>query len=395
MGNLPDVTIPILNNQLGRVDSVADRVPGLILFGPAPSGLALATAKQIFTLQEAVDLGITAAYDTTNITDVYKQIKEFYDAGNNGQELWIYIVAMATTMTTALDKTGSIAPAFLDAMQGRCTFLGCSRYPASGYTPTTADGLDDDVSAAVLKVDALQKQYQSQNTPFRWAIGARKFTPGTTLKNYRLNTNNGGVLILFSTSPTYNSVPYYQAAVGFYMGLVCKLPVQRKASRVKNGDVGLLNAYLTDGSTIESRLSLLDTLAGKGVIVLRKFTTKNGYFCSPDFTCVANSDDYSLLSRGFVIDKAQRIAYTTFVNELDDDIDVAEDGTISPAVAKSFQQKIINAISIGMANEISGVTCVINATQNILATDTVQITKLGVRPKGYASYINVPLGFNG
>lgn len=395
MPNLPDVTIPILNNQLGRVESVVDRVPGLILFGPAATSLALGTAKQIFTLQEAVDLGIDEAYDTTNVTDVHKQIKEFYQAGNNGQELWIYLVAMATTMETAMDKTGSIAPAFLTAMGGRCTFLGISRYPVSGYTPTTTDGLDNDVSAAVLKADALAKEQQALNKPFRVVIGARKFTPGTALKNYRLNTNNAVALILFSTSATYNAVAYYQAAVGFYMGLVCKLPVQRKASRVKNGDVGLLNAYLTDGTTIESKLSLLDTLAGKGVIVLRKFTTKNGYFCSPDYTCVANSDDYSTLTRGFVIDKAQRIAYATFVNELDDDIDVAEDGTISPAVAKSYQQKIINAITIGMAGEISGVTCVINAVQNILATDMVQITKLGVRPKGYASYINVPLGFNG
>jgi hypothetical protein len=95
-----------------------------------------------------------------------------------------------------------------------------------------------------------------------------------------------------------------------------------------------------------------------------------------------------------VIDKAHRIAYATFVDEIEDDVELDENGFLNPAVAKGYAAKIERAIRLGMADEITDVKCDINPAQDVLATDLITITKLGIIPFGYSSFIEVPLGFS-
>src|SRR5690348_4745268 len=98
MAGLPNVSIEILNGQLGRVSPVADGVAGLMLSGVAVGDVALGSPKQIFSLEEAEDLGINEAYDTTNTTNVWKQIKEFYQRAGDGSELYFMICSKATKL---------------------------------------------------------------------------------------------------------------------------------------------------------------------------------------------------------------------------------------------------------------------------------------------------------
>ena len=120
----------------------------------------------------------------------------------------------------------------------------------------------------------------------------------------------------------------------------------------------------------------------------------NGYYFNSDPACVSDTSDYSSLARGRVIDKTIRLAYATFIEEIEDDVEIDENGNLSPPIVKYYQQKIVSAIETSMAGEISGVECYIDPAQDVLATNKVIVDKLSIRPKGYSTFIDVKLGFD-
>ncbi len=387
---LPNVKINILNNQLGSVVPSEDAVMGLVLSGVANDHIALAQAKQLFALDDAVALGLDEAYDTANDTDVYKQIRDYYGQAGRGKELWILLVSKETTLASILDKSNDLAKKLLNATDGRVRMLGVTRVPDDEYSPTVEDGMDDDVRAAILKAHELALEFKDAVKPLRIIIGGRGFAGSvSTLHDLRTMTQNRVGVVGWSLYETG------EPAVGFVLGRFANRPVQRKISRVKDGDLGILKAYMTNGDPVEDYETGWDAMHNKGYIFVRKFPNKSGYYITDDPSCAPLSDDYSSLARGRVIDKAHRIAYATFVDEIQDDIEVDESGFISPGVTKSYQQKIIRAIAAQMLpDEISGVDCIINPAQNLLQSDTVKIEKLAIRPKGYAKYIEIDLGFD-
>ena len=386
---LPNVNIEILNNQLGAVSPSDDGIMGLILSGVAIAGIGLLDPKQIFSIEDAEALGLDEAYDTTNGVDVHQQVSEFYARATRGTQLWVMLVSRTSTMADVCDRTNNLARVLLDRAP-QISMWGINRIPDAGYIPTYTDGIDDDVNAAVLNAHALCEEYAANNRPFRFLVGARDFqgTPAN-LRDFRQNTNNRGGPVLGSVRTSG------EPAVGFTLGQFANRPVQRNIGRVKDGDAGLAAAYLSDGNTIETSEGAWGSIHDTGYIFFRKFVGRNGYFFNDDPSCAPLTDDYSSLARGRVIDKAHKIAYSTFVNELLDDLTVDENGFMDPAIAKDYQQRIENAIGLIMLpDEISGVRCRIDPAQNLNATDTVKIEKLGVRPKGYSKYIDIPLGFD-
>lgn len=391
MTGLPGLNITLLNNQLGAAGAGNDGIMALCLScDVAPSGLALSTPKVLFALKDAEDIGINAAYDTDNSVDVYHQIKDFYNYAGDGTELWIMVIPQTTTMASACDKTGDIVKKLLGqaaGAAGRVRMWGITRVPDAAFTPTYSDGIDDDVDAAVLAAHALNQEQQAGFNPCRALVGARAFQGNAgNLKDFRQNSNNTVGVVLGAT--TDDGYP----AVGACLGQFANRPVQRKISRVQDGDLGLTDAYLTDGQKVETYQSAWDSIHDKGYIFFRKFPNKSGYYWNSDSACVVLTDDYAVLSRGRVIDKALRIVYSTMVEELEDDI-VLVDGFPDPAVLKSYQSKVLNQLNLQMQGEISGARCVIPPAQNILATNEIKFEKVGVIPKGYTSYLDINLGF--
>ena len=387
--SLPNVNIEILNNQLGAVSPSDDGIMGIILSGVAIAGIGLLDPKQIFSIEDAEALGLDQAYDTTNGVDVHQQVSEFYSRAPRGTQLWVMLVSRTSTMADVCDRTNNLARVLLDRAP-QISMWGINRIPDAGYIPTYTDGIDDDVNAAVLNAHALCEEYAANNRPFRFLVGARDFQGvPANLRDFRQNTNNRGAGVLGSVRTSG------EPAVGFTLGQFANRPVQRNIGRVKDGDAGLAAAYLSDGNTIETYEGAWGSIHDKGYIFFRKFEGRNGYFFNDDPSCAPLTDDYSSLARGRVIDKAHKIAYNTFVNELLDDLTVDENGFMDPAIAKDYQQRIENAIGLIMLpDEISGVRCRIDPAQNLNATDTVKIEKLGVRPKSYSKYIDIPLGFD-
>jgi hypothetical protein len=208
----------------------------------------------------------------------------------------------------------------------------------------------------------------------------------SALTNMRNSTLNRVALMLGDTLNTNVG-----AAVGLLAGRIGRNPVQRKISRVKDGATTATAAYI-GAATVEA--SSPENVHNKGFITLRTWIGRNGYFFTSDPTCAPDTDDYSTLTHGLVIDKAHRIAYATYLNEVDDEVLIEKDGTINAAYARHMEQIIEDQINGSMTanGEISGVKCTIDVTQNVTSSNKVKAV-LAVQPIGYASFIDVDLGF--
>jgi hypothetical protein len=386
---LPSVIITILNGGLGLVASTSDGVAGLILTGaPVLNKIALDEPKQIFTLAEAEALGLTAAYDTTNETDVHKQISEFYDAAGNGKELWIMIVDFDRTMADVCDVNNEYAVKLLNAARGAIRILGVTHLSFGAFTEL--NGLDPDVAAALVKAQVLANQFASVMAPVRVLIAGRGWNGNAAdLADLTLNTKNRVAVVLAATDAIAK-----EPCVGLALGRLAANPVQRKISRVKDGSLPILQGYFSDGKTVEEHASAIESINNKGYIILRNFVGKAGYFFASDPTATGTTDDYNSIARGRVIDKALILTYLTYINELDEEVLINTDGSLDAAYVKSLQGMIENAININMAadGEISAVDCYIDAAQNVLVTNKLAVS-LKITPVGYSSVIEVELGF--
>jgi hypothetical protein len=381
---LPKVAITLGNGNLGASIATDDGVAGLVLTGVATATLPLGTPKVIFSLGEAEGLGILA---TGANASAHRHIREFYDLAGEGAELYIMTVADTVTLTQMADVTNaSSAAKLLDAAQGRIRLLGLTRTPSASYTPVLSDGLDKDSLDAITKAQQLALAYAAQYKPVRVLIEGRKLdtTNMATLKDLRTYTANHAGIVIGSTANDGS------ASVGLVLGRAAAIPVQRNIGRVKDGALPVLSAYVNTAKAEE--LTSADLLHDKGYIFLRTFVGRSGYYLNDDPMCAPVTDDYSQLALGRVIDKATMISYQTYVEELNDEITIDENGKISVPVIKYLQNKIESAVNLAMVDEISSFSAYIDAGQNVLSTGKLTV-KAAIVPMGYTKTIEVLLGF--
>lgn len=384
---LPNVNISIANGQLGRVATTDDAVAGLLCSGTATAQLLLSTPVQLFSFDQLVALGVTAE----NNPLAHKEVKAFYDQAGNGAELWLMIVADTVLFADLCDKDKAYAPKLINAAAGKIRILGINRIPAEGYTPTITDGIDADVMAGLAKLQAYAEDSANNYKPFRALIPGIGFTKQTVsaLTDLTLGSSNRCAIVLGCDTIT-------SAAIGLTLGRIASIPVQRKISRVKDGDVGLLHAFFPDATPTAELEDNWNSIHDKGFIFFRRIYGKSGFFFTDDPTATTQTDDYGSISRGRVIDKALSIAYATFVEELNDEIPVDEQsGKVAPALIASWKADIESALSINMAakQEIVKATCYIDPSQNVLASDTITAT-ISLLPVGYAKFIEINLGLS-
>jgi hypothetical protein len=392
---LPGVSITVENGALGRVATTEDGVAGLILVGMAQTLIPLYTPKQIFGLKEAESLGITEAGDVADKVDTWKQIKEFYDEAGNGAELWIMTVPVTRTMEELLDPntTTNGATKLLDAAGGQIRLLGISRYidATVEYEQVTVGGLDEDVTLAMTKGQALAISYRNQFKPFNILIDGRGWNGVIAdLADLRTFTHSKVSVVLCATADDSLS-----ACVGLVLGRAAKIPVQRNIGRVKDGALNVGKMYFTDGSEVSSYSDAqIGQIHGKAYITPRTIVGRSGYFLTDDPTATTANDDYLTLANNRVIDKALTIVYTTYVNEINDEVEITSEGKLAATKVAYYRQILSNALELNMisAGEASAVDVYVDPDQNVLANDLISI-EVRVTPVGYAKEISVSLGF--
>jgi hypothetical protein len=382
MTGLPNVVISLVRNGLGLVAETNDNTVGFILPGVAVADkLVLNTPYAIYSTDGAKALGIDV---TGTNTVAYRHISEFYSVAPTGSKLWIIVVAATVKLSETVDKDLEVCPAkiLLNRANGEIMALGTA---VSADAGTTLDGLDTEVSTTRTKGQLLAMEYLGKIMPFVLIIEGRKMTDSASLLDLHTETKYRTSVGLCST------ITGGSASIGLILGSIASIPVQRKISRIKNGALPIDTAYLSDGVAVKGREDL-GTISDKGYIVLRQFPNKSGYFFNGDFTATSLTDDLNTIARIRTIDKALKIAYNTYVEELDDDVEVNDDGTLNVAVAAYLKESIEKQVKDAMKGEISKFTAQIDTTIDILAGNA-QKMYLNITPKGYLNPIEVVLSF--
>ncbi|MDD3079094.1 MAG: DUF2586 family protein [Paludibacter sp.] len=382
---LPNVNITLVRNGLGLVTETDDNTVAMILPGVAVADkINLNEAHAIYSTDEANDLGISSSSNA----DAYRHITEFYDIAGSGAKLWIMLVSDTTKLSAMVDSTLLVCPAktILNAGNGEIVALGIAAAPDDGLDDvTTVDGLDAEVKTARTKGQVLAMDYLAKIMPFVLVVEGRKMTNAESLADLHEESNYRTSVALFSSKNDQS------ASVGSVLGQIAAISVQQKISRVKNGAIPVDTAYLSDGVAISGREDLA-TIHDKGYIIARQFSGKAGYYFNSDYTATGLTDDLGTISHIRVIDKALKIAYNTYIEELDDDVEVNDDGTLHASVASYLKQKIENQVNSSMDGEISDFAAQIDTTIDILSGNSQKIY-LNITPKGYLNPIEVVLSF--
>jgi hypothetical protein len=392
---LPRVKIYFENGVLGSVTPSDDAVVGLLTTGVAVTGkFVLGTSYLITSLDGLTALGITSAVNDANAL-IYKTVKEFYTEAPAGTKLWMRAAADTVKLSDQLDITAVHGKALINAANGAINFIMVAVKDATGYTPTITGGIDADVALAKTNAQALAEwATETKYAPLFVILPARHYGgTASALTDLTSGAANRVCVMLGDTVASAND-----AAVGLLAGRIAAIPVQRSIARVKTGVIKVDSLYI---GTLVAELGDADIINDKGYITFRTFVGKAGYYFTDDKLATAGTDDYALIPRRRVIDKAYRIGYQTMVNELGNEIPLTDAGTIPAPIVKSIQNAVEVAVEMNMPGNLgvdpsnakdTGVKCFINSNQNIVSNPTLTAS-LSVKPFGYAKYIDVYLGF--
>lgn len=380
------VNITIASGGLGGTLATNDGVVGMVLTGGIDSGgYVLGTPKLVTGLASVAAAGITADGNSWAL----RQITDFYTMAGDGAQLYIMLVPTTMIVSDMADNANAdSAKKLLDYADGAIKVLGIMTNDDTISTPTVTNALNADIEAAKTNLQVMATAYATAQKPFRGVIGGTSYSGTAADLNSVNSETKNRVAVLIGDRLTGKS-----ACLGLLLGKVAAIPVQRKVSRVRDGALPITTAFV---GTVALSASTSDTavIAGKGYITFTPYANVSGFYFSGDPMCAEVTDDYAMLARGRVIDKAHRLAYATFVKEIDDEVPVNADGTLDAGYCKWLSQQMENQINNSMTvkKEISSVTCYIDPAQNILSTNILAVS-MSIIPVGYATVINVSLGF--
>lgn len=386
------VNITLANGQLGGTLQTNDGITGMVLTGISESGgYTAGTPILVTSLTDVANAGITATHNAFAI----KQLKEFYSQAGAGAQLYLMLVPSTMTVAQMADNTNANgAKKLLDYAAGKIKVLGLltddAAIAALAGTITVTNGLNADVYTAASNMQVMAEAYFNAEKPFRAIVGGSSYSgTAASLTDETSGTSNNRTAILIG-----DTVSGASACLGLLLGVISSIPVQRKISRVRSGALTNTAAYVGTSTVEAAGAGTLAIIASKGFITFITYPNVSGYFFSGDPMLTATTDDYCMLARGRVIDKAHILAYTTFVQEVDDEVPVNTDGTLDAGFCKWLSQQIVNQVNNTMTanREISAVSCFIDPNQNILSTNELNVV-LKITPVGYATDIEISLGF--
>lgn len=381
---LPKITFLIATAGLGLLTADIQKIPGLVITGnTVAEKIAIGESKQIFSLEQAQEIGITEAENPF----AFKHVKAFYDYAGTNAELWLMLTSDATTVSAMADKNGTIAKKLLNDAGGRIRVLGLLK--EFKEDDASANGLDADVDVAAVNLQALGEEFTEKYFPFRGIISGNNFSGNIqNLKDYATTEHNRVSVLLANTDGAK------EASIGLALGRLASIPVQRKLHRTKDGAVEQFAAYFTNGEKVDSLSASWEALANKNYIFMRNFAGRAGFYFTSDPTLTRANDDFKTLSNGFVMDKTLILGYNVLVEELADEVPVTDNGNIHPAIIKSWQSAVEKEVKEKMTDlgELSNFQCYIDTNQNILQTSAM-VVELRLLPVGYSEYITVKIGF--
>lgn len=401
---LPGLNIEFQNGQINTAVPTEDGVFGLLA-----SAVAVADKFELnkaYTVKGMVDVAKLGILPDVDNGVLYNKLKEFYEEAGEGRELWLIGFAKTTKPSDWFtpDVFTGVAPVdvLLTAANGRLSVLLTSFDPDGTYVETIEPGMDQDVWLAKEKAQILAKNYtDNQFTPLIVLLEGYAFTGDVIdLPDLLEGTDNRVGIFVGDSNPRTGDIENNNTANHILAGRLSSIQVHENAGKVKLGALKTLTAYIVDDAVEDYDV---EALHDKGYITFRTHVRKAGYYITDDPLATGMDDDYHYITRRRVIDKAYRIAHNVASNEILADFDLLNDGTISPFFAKdvegNIEREIYNLmtqrgeLSVDSTNKDDlGVKATFNTEINVAETNRIEMT-LKVRPKGYARWFDILLGY--
>lgn len=384
---IPRIKINFANGQLGKIAPSLDGQVALVCGATAQGEtFVLGVAYKLTRLSDLVELGVNAV----NNPRLHKHVSDYYSEAPEGTPLTIYGVDKTKTMTELCDKDTGAIRALIESEGGalRAIFVGRE----SNSSVSVTKGIDPDVLTALPKAQALAEYATTElYAPVFFVLEGRDYS-GKGLEDLSKQAYNRVGVMVGDTDISSRG-----AAIGLLAAKVATTSVQRNIGRVKDGALKVQEVYIA-GAKLEEKNALVGELHEKRYISLRRYVGRTGYFFADDNLACQPVDDYAQITARRVIDKAYRIAYNALLEMELDEMELNSDGTVNPALLTAWEMAIERAINTQMTarGELSGedaVKCEIDRSLNLASSSEV-VVSLGVRPHGYARYINLSLGFS-
>ena len=399
------ITVEKLQGGLGRRTTNSDMISALCMNGIATAQLDLGTVYELRSLEDAIALGLTEAYDDVNNVLVNHHISRAF-LRNPSAIIHIMLVAQAVTLVQMVDKDNDYLAKLLREKNGDIVQWGVARNPAEPFNPILVTGLEEDVVNAIPIAQAL---IAFEETQFRYADGyieGRNFN-GTSAAALDLRTLNAeGISVVIAADPAIsNAKVIYNgyAAIGDVLGIQSLVAVSQDIGELAD-DFNLTNenekAFLKAG--LSSNLELgsykdtdFDTLHEKGYIFPEPTQGRVGFWLNDSHTCVDIDSDYAYKENNRTIKKAIKLARLALTPRIKSRIYVDPNtGKIARTDAKDLETTLKGSIqNMKTDGDISGgIDAYVDPDQNILATSQIDC-ELTFIPVAIARQIKLKIGF--
>lgn len=386
------------NGGLGRTEPAGDNILCMVMGGVAVSGGAqLNTAIRLLSPEDAVAIGLDAAYDAANHVLVYYNIKEFFRLAPNA-ELWIMLVAQTVTQTQMVTKeTGALQALILDdAAGGKIKYAGVVRNPLTTYTPTITNAIDGDVITAIPKAQELVDYLLGESIFLDGIVlEGRSFDETGSYADLRTK-NAGSVQVCIGQDPdvaALHAIHAKHACVGSMLGMIAVRQVNENVGsvdilnkpRTKKGNptyplndgIVWLSAALSSGTKVSTLTQAKKSdITARGYIYAGSYRGNSGIFFNSSPTCTALSSDYAYGENNRVWNKAARIVRATLIPKMKGTLKTdPATGFIKSSSASGLEAIVNNALKVQMVDvdECSGASAYINPAQTVDDSHPLQI----------------------
>ncbi len=325
--------VSVEKGKTGSSSSSVDNICGLIVNGPAvePSATAAGVVNgTIYPLTKPSDaeaLGLTAAYDKANNVRVFRHISEFYRMAGTGKKLYIAVGAPGKTMKNLIEELGQ---PLIVASKGSAFYVGVAFNPATGYTPTVVDGIEDKVREAIAPAQALHEWSWNTDRPVNVFLEGRGLSAsGATALDLRNISAGADVLRATHVSlcigqdwdyaETQDAIGKKFADVGTLLGTKASISVNRNVGEVETLVISdaVRGVWLNGGLSSHKKLDEVDAdlsdYDSKGYIFGVSYTGVSGIRWNGDHVCSESKVDddgfisISTIGHGATVNKASRL----------------------------------------------------------------------------------------
>lgn len=381
------LTIVRQNGNVPKSQNGQDHVSGFVAYlleADIPAAFKAEPVQAVSTIDKAEELGITADATAWSVKMLHYQLEEVFRI-NPSITLYMGLFSKPESMT------------FQEMKKVQNYAEGAIRQMAiwNGDTAPTADN--------IVKLEAVADSLDTENAPFS-TLYAPLVSNYKSLPN-NLATNNPRVSVVIAQAGSGTGAELYKSkdnktkatvsAIGVALGTLSKAAVHQCIAWVKNFPSGISMPALGDGTLVRTidkgELEKLDT---NRYLFLNNVVGVAGSYWNDSHTMDSPTSDYAAIESVRTMDKAVRGIRTYLTPELGGNVYIDPDTGKLQSYTVSHLETTANIPLEEMekAGELSGYKAEIDAEQDVLSTNTIEVTIKNV-PVGVVRKFKVKIGF--